>query len=120
MEQKEIETQEAVVACEKWLTLIEFDDFADSWEETSKMFRSAVTVEDWKANMESLREAMGKTLTRTIHSKTYLTELPGAPDGEYVVIEYHTTFENKKSAVETITPMKEADGVWRVSGYYIK
>ena len=31
-----------------------------------------------------------------------------------------TSFQNKKSAVETITPMKENDGKWRVSGYYIK
>ncbi|MGB5422961.1 MAG: DUF4019 domain-containing protein [Desulfobacterales bacterium] len=28
--------------------------------------------------------------------------------------------ENKASAVETITPMLDKDGQWRVSGYYIK
>ncbi|MGA9534411.1 MAG: DUF4019 domain-containing protein [Desulfobacterales bacterium] len=27
---------------------------------------------------------------------------------------------NKTSAVETITPMLDKDGQWRVSGYYIK
>jgi len=53
-------------------------------------------------------------------SKKYMTSLPGAPDGEYVVIQYKTSFENKKDAVETVTPMKDEDGVWRVSGYYIK
>ncbi|HWN92533.1 MAG TPA: DUF4019 domain-containing protein, partial [Verrucomicrobiae bacterium] len=46
--------------------------------------------------------------------------LPGAPDGEYVVIQYETAFENKASAVETITPMLDKDGSWRISGYYIK
>ncbi len=46
--------------------------------------------------------------------------LPGAPDGEYVVIRYRTEFENKMKAVETVTPMLEADGAWRVSGYYIR
>ena len=50
----------------------------------------------------------------------WLLSLPGAPDGEYVVIQYATTFENKKSAIETITPMLDGDGKWRVSGYYIK
>jgi len=49
-------------------------------------------------------------------------------DGKYaeswdVAAEYLKTavsFENKKSAVETITPMLDKDKKWRVSGYYIK
>jgi len=45
---------------------------------------------------------------------------PGAPDGEYVVIQYDSSFENKTEAVETVTPMLDPDGVWRVSGYYIR
>lgn len=49
-----------------------------------------------------------------------MTSLPGAPDGKYVVIQYDTSFENKKAAVETVTPMLDKDGKWRVSGYYIK
>jgi ribosomal protein S17E len=40
--------------------------------------------------------------------------------GEYVVIQFETSFENKKTAVETVTPMMDKDGIWRVSGYYIK
>jgi hypothetical protein len=31
-----------------------------------------------------------------------------------------TSFENKKAAVETVTPMMDKDGIRRVSGYYIK
>ena len=49
-----------------------------------------------------------------------MTSMPGAPDGEYVVIQYSTNFQNKKSAIETVTPMKNKGGEWRVSGYYIK
>lgn len=26
----------------------------------------------------------------------------------------------EKGAIETVTPMREQDGTWRVSGYYIK
>ena len=33
---------------------------------------------------------------------------------------YVYSFGNKKAAVETITPMLDKDGKWRVSGYYIK
>jgi len=38
----------------------------------------------------------------------------------YVVIEFTASFENKKSAIETVTPMMDKDGKWRVSGYYVK
>ena len=53
-------------------------------------------------------------------SKTYAEALPGAPDGKYVVVQYRTSFERKESAVETVTPMLDEDGRWRVSGYFIK
>jgi len=53
-------------------------------------------------------------------SSDYKTALPGAPDGKYVVIQYDTAFANKAAAIETITPMLDADNQWRVSGYYIR
>lgn len=66
------------------------------------------------------RKPLGAVLSRTFKLAKYSTSLPGAPDGQYVVIQYDTSFENKKSAVETITPMLDRDGQWRVSGYFIK
>jgi hypothetical protein len=37
-----------------------------------------------------------------------------------VVIQYETQFKNKKAALETVTPMREKDGSWKVSGYFIR
>jgi Protein of unknown function (DUF4019) len=68
----------------------------------------------------AVRSPLGKVISRKLKLKQYATSLPGAPDGKYVVIQFETSFEKKKSSVETITPMKEKDGTWRVSGYYIK
>ena len=53
-------------------------------------------------------------------SKKLHTSLPGAPDGQYVVIQFKSSFTNKKTTIETVTPMLDKDGKWRVSGYYIK
>jgi len=63
---------------------------------------------------------LGKVVSRKLRSRQYSEKLPGAPDGKYVVIQYETVFEKKASAVETITPMLDPDGVWRVSGYLIR
>lgn len=103
-----------------WLQLIEAERYADSWKEAADYFKSAVNQKQWEQSMQAFRKPLGKTISRKLKNKIYATSLPGAPDGEYVVIQYETTFENKKSAIETITPMLDKDGKWRVSGYYIK
>jgi hypothetical protein len=37
-----------------------------------------------------------------------------------VVLQFDASFEHKASGVETVTPTKDVDGQWRVSGYFIK
>ena len=110
----------AVSSAENWLGMIDEGKYAESWKDSAELFRNAVTQEQWVQSLQAVRKPLGRLLSRTIKSKTYKTSLPGAPDGEYVVIEFSTSFERKKSAVETVTPMKDKDGKWRVSGYYIK
>jgi len=59
-------------------------------------------------------------LSRKLKSAAYAKNPPNAPEGEYVVVQYDTNFENKSGAVETVVPNLEKDGKWRVSGYFIK
>jgi hypothetical protein len=62
----------------------------------------------------------GSVVSRKVKSAKYMTSVPGAPDAQYVVIQYQTSFVHKKSATETVTSMLDSDGNWRVSGYYIR
>jgi hypothetical protein len=50
----------------------------------------------------------------------HTTSVPGAPDGNYVVMQFATRFENKQAATETVTVLQEQDGTWEAAGYYIK
>ncbi len=110
----------AVAASQSWVALVDEGKYSLSWEEAAEYFRMAVTVEQWLRSMRAFREPLGRVVSRKLKSRHYTNRLPGAPDGEYVVVQYETSFENKKSAIETITPMLDKDGKWRVSGYYIK
>ena len=110
----------AVSATEKWLGIVDDGKYGESWKEASEYFRNAVKQEQWEQAVQAVRTPLGKLVSRKIKSTSYKTSLPGAPDGEYVVIEFETSFLNKKTAVETVTPMMDKDGNWRVSGYYIK
>jgi hypothetical protein len=110
----------AAESAKAWLTTIDDGKYAESWESAADYFKNAVSKEQWKDMLSSFRKPLGKVMKRKIKSKEYRTTLPGAPDGEYVVVQYETSFSNKKYAIETVTPMLDKDGKWRVSGYFIK
>ena len=110
----------AVAAAEAWLALVDGQQYAESWDETAQYFKGAVSKEQWIQTMQSGRKPFGKNTARALKLKRYRTTLPGAPDGEYVMIQFTSSFENKKAAIETITPMLDKDGQWRVTGYFMK
>jgi predicted transcriptional regulator len=109
----------AQAAAKGWLAEIDAGRYGDSWEHASTLMRKAVSKSDWEKAASSVRGPVGALKSRTVQSATFTKSLPGAPDGEYVVIVYDTKFE-KTNAVETVTPMREKDGSWKVSGYYVK
>jgi len=112
--------QAAVAAAKKWLTMVDQGKYEASWKEAAQYFKNAVTQDQWRQSLQAARRPLGALISRKVKSRAYMTSLPGAPDGEYVVIQFETSFANKKSAIETVTPMLDKDGSWRVSGYYIK
>jgi hypothetical protein len=110
----------AVISTEKWLNIVDAEKYAESWKGAAELFRNSVKQEQWEQSLQAARKPLGKLISRKIKTMTYATSLPGAPVGEYVVIQFESSFEKKRSAVETVTPMLEKDGKWRASGYYIK
>ncbi len=112
--------KKAVTAAEAWLALVDEGNYAESWSEAADYFRKALSEAKWVQTMDAFRKPLGKLVERKVESARFTPTMPGAPDGKYVIIRFRSSFQNKKSAVETITPMMDEDGQWRVSGYYIK
>ena len=110
----------AVAAAQAWLELLDTAQYAASWDAAAEYFRNAVPKSKWEAQSKAVRGPLGRMRSRKLKSKQFRTTLPGAPDGQYVVVQFDASFEKKKSAVETVTPMLDADATWRVSGYYIR
>ena len=112
--------QLAQQSSDAWLTTVDSGKYADSWQDASSLFKAHVSKEQWQSMVGPVRDPLGRVLSRKMMSASYTKTLPGAPDGEYVVVKYDTSFEHKQSAVETVTPTLDKDGKWRVSGYFIK
>ena len=113
-------TLKARDAAQQWLALTDAGQYGPSWDNAAEMFRTSVTKATWLSAMNAVRTPLGTLGNRKLKSATYTRSLPGAPDGAYVVIQFDTQFQNKASAVETITPVLEKDGSWRVTGYFIR
>ena len=111
--------EKAVNSAEEWLTLVDAGKYAESYNDAASMFQKALSKEKWVETLNGLLPQYGKVIKREVKSSKYYSELPGAPTGEYVVIQFSTSFEKKENCIETVTPMKD-DGVWKVSGYFIK
>jgi hypothetical protein len=107
-------------SAETWLALIDSGKYAESWQDAAQLFKSHVTKGQWQSALKATRFPLGNLQSRKVKSTTLAKTLPGAPDGQYVVIQYDSSFEHKQSAVETVTPMLDKNGQWKVSGYYIK
>ncbi len=103
-----------------WLSLTDVGHYESSWDSASALFKAAISKEDWARSLSAVRSPIGALKLREMATAEFSTTLPGAPDGEYVVFQFNSSFEHKAAALETVTAMKGPDGEWRVAGYFIK
>ena len=96
--------REAVAAIEPWLALVERGDYSQGWESAAAPLKNSADRLDFVKSLTESRKPLGAVQSRKLVSKQYATSLPGAPKGQYVVVQYKTSFANKPSAVETIRP----------------
>lgn len=113
-------TATAQAAAETWLALVDRAQYAESWQAAAPFFQNAVSQQKWAGAAESVRRPLGPLKSRTLKSSTSAKTLPGAPDGDYVVMQFNTAFEQKAAALETITVQHQPDSLWRVVGYFVR
>ena len=107
-------------AARAWLATVDAGRYGDSWESAAELFKQTIPKLRWETTVQAAREPLGIVVGRKVRAMNYARVLPGAPEGEYVVIQFDTRFENRPLSVETVTPMREKDGSWKVSGYFIR
>jgi hypothetical protein len=93
--------------------------FADSYAYTGMLLRAKADSEAFATQIQKARAGTGALQARELIDAAYNTSVEGAPQGQYVILHYHSNFANRPDTVETIT-LALAKGYWRVDGYYIK
>ena len=103
-----------------WLELTDRGDALASWRATGKQFQSAISADKWADSLKQVRSPLGAVVERTLLSTEFATSFQGAPDGDYVLLVFRSSFAKKIDSGETVTLEHQADGAWRVIGYLIR
>lgn len=117
---EEVSLTPALHAAEAWLAILDIGAYGDSWDRAAPMLQGAMPRLQWETGLESTRAPLGTVVSRKLRQARFTRTLPGAPDGEYFVLQFDTRFEKRPLTTEVVTPVKGGDGTWRVSGYVIR
>ena len=113
-------TAPAKGAAEAWLKIVDSGNYAQSWDAAANLMKTTIAKDQWQQILNTNRAPLGALISRKLTSAEYKQELPGAPAGQYVVLQYESNFEHKSAVIETAAPTLDQDGNWRVSLYYLK
>lgn len=113
------EVEAATAAANAWLALVDAGEYEESWREAASGLQDAVTPAVWETSLTDARSQFGAFGERTLTSSQQVTDPPGAPAGDYVILQYSTAVPGDRTVTETVVPMKEGDA-WKVSGYFVQ
>ena len=112
--------RETIEASTKWLALLDAGKTGAAWDASSPYLKSVVTRKKWIDGITDARKPFGKFVKRTPTKFARSHSMPGAPEGDYSIIEFDTEFANGKRASEQVIWMLGEREVWSVSGYFIR
>ncbi|HXJ96271.1 MAG TPA: DUF4019 domain-containing protein [Terriglobia bacterium] len=107
-------------ATEQWLALVDAGKYGESWDEAAQILKNTSSRKDWIAYLKDKREHLGKVASRKLLKADALKNVPGLPPGQFVGMQYRTSFDKLKNGVEVVIPVLDQDGKWRVSEYVVQ
>ena len=102
----------------QWLTLVDDQNYADSYRQMGAAARDKITAEQWTKTVSGVRQPLGAMSSRALKDVKLTRNLPAMRDGQYAIVRYDSAFAHKAMAVESVTLVSE-NGAWSVVGYFI-
>jgi hypothetical protein len=110
----------AMAAARDWLLMTDHGDAAESHKRAGARFRTAMSVAEWQTALARERTPRGAVVQRALTQTAFQASLAPGVDGDFALLQFRTAFAKQSDAGETLTLEREADGAWRVIGYFIK
>lgn len=110
--------EQAMASANGFVKLVDSGQFDKAYQAFSQFGQKAVTKDVFVKSMGSVQAQIGTQTSRKLLAKNFVHELPGAPKGDYWVIDYDTNFSKKGPSVERVTAMREGKN-WKIGGYLL-
>lgn len=109
------ETAEARVAAERWMKLMDSEEYSAAWNSGAANMRKDMPKFAWNMLASTIHLPLGAARSRTFKSSEAIAATADKPAS--ITLTYIGDYENSHSVLEKVTTVHEADGQWRVSGF---
>ncbi len=113
-QQKDIDNSDRYAL--EWLAVVDKGDFGNAYDMTTKALQFTMPRNEWVPMMKAMKGSKGEVTERKVIDIRTAKDPKGAPQGDYMIFIYETTFSNGKKATEILS-LQEYNGVWRVYSY---
>ena len=103
-----------------WLELIDKGKYKESWRASSTLFKEKISESEWIKYIIGIRIPLGLVNARYLAAAGSKKTLPGFPVGNYVILQFYTTFTVKELVLETLSLVEFPNGIWKVVEYTIE
>jgi hypothetical protein len=112
---RDVQSRQAAL---QWLALVDAGQYRAAYQQLVPRVRAGGTADQWNLWLRSRRGSLGRARTRAFIRVAHTRTMGSAPDGDYIVIYFKTSYERKVAGAESVTLSSET-GHWQVSGYHI-
>ena len=74
----------------------------EPWQAMSAHFQAITDQARWKIRQQVIRASYGPLLSRDFKNVSYRTSFSLSPDGEYVIVQFRSSYQNKAESIETV------------------
>jgi hypothetical protein len=74
----------------------------ESWQAMSDLFQELNDQALWKARQKAIRTSYGALISRELKDVRYRTTFSLSPDGEYVIVQFGSSYQHKTESIETV------------------
>lgn len=85
-----------------YLELLDQQKLEEAWQYSAPLFKALNDKLQWQQRIKAIRNAYGPVSVRTLRLSSHRSTYTNAPDGDYLFIQFNSTFENKANGIETV------------------
>jgi hypothetical protein len=111
---------EARVAAQAWLALMDGNDYRAAWREAAIIFQQARTADAWAREAAAIRTRVGSIECRELATIRPATDPPAVPPGEYMRLRFECEFTAAGTVREIMLMVEEPGRGWRVVSYVVE